>query len=91
MRKDILMAFVIIAFFLGTAIFVWEPSEGQSVTKFNGNNGFESDYVTLKEAGQNLYDSHLYVELEKNVPLSEASMKITTVNSGRGERRSPVK
>ncbi|MBN1389564.1 MAG: VCBS repeat-containing protein [Candidatus Thermoplasmatota archaeon] len=84
MSRNSLMAFLVVALFMGSALVLWEPGEGQFVDKFNGKPGLESDLVVLKGSGQTLYDPHLFVEVEKNVPISEASMKVSTVNSKTG-------
>jgi len=84
MSRKVVLAMMIVALFTGSLWVTGESGEGQYVDKFNGNNGMDWDYVRLKGSGINLYDSHLYIELEKNVPISMASMKISTENTETG-------
>ncbi len=73
-----------VALFIGSTIMVGDLGDGQYVDTFNGNQGPTSDLVELVGSGAQLYDSHLYLDLEKNVPISDASMKISTVDSKNG-------
>lgn len=56
---------------------------GEEINNFNGRGGPTEDLVYLKGDGR-LMDSHMYFEIERNVPLASASMKVTTVGSENG-------
>ncbi|MFW3146515.1 MAG: FG-GAP repeat domain-containing protein [Thermoplasmatota archaeon] len=84
MKERSIISFALIMLFFGSILFIGETGQGQYVDTFNGRGGPTWDYVTLKGSGSNLYDSHMYVELEKNVPISTASMKVSTFNSENG-------
>jgi hypothetical protein len=84
MNRNVVLAVMIVALFAGSLWITGDSGEGQYVDKFNGTGGLDWDYVNLRGSGMNLYDSHLYIELEKNVPISTASMKISTVNTETG-------
>ena len=84
MTRISLTTVLMVTLFVGSGLLLWEAGDGQVVDRFNGKPGLESDMVVLKGSGQNMFDSHLYVEVEKNVPLSHASMQVATVNSDTG-------
>ncbi|OYT44722.1 hypothetical protein B6U90_04855 [Thermoplasmatales archaeon ex4484_6] len=59
-------------------------SGGEKIDTFYDRGGPTEDLVVLKGTGNTIYDSHLYFEIERNVPVSSASMKISTENSAEG-------
>lgn len=84
MRERIVLAIISVALFMGSIFLSGAPSEGRYVDTFNGSNGPSTDHVELIGDGAELYDSHLFIDLEKNVPISSASMRISTVDTKEG-------
>ncbi|MEA3558934.1 MAG: FG-GAP-like repeat-containing protein [Candidatus Thermoplasmatota archaeon] len=84
MNQKMLFSIISVAFFFGSMIIIGPSGDGQIVNTFNGIAGPDEDLVKLVGSGSSLYDSHMYIDLEKNVPISTASMKISTVDSRTG-------
>ncbi|MDG6224347.1 MAG: hypothetical protein QCI82_02415, partial [Candidatus Thermoplasmatota archaeon] len=61
-----------------------DSGEGAYIENFFDRNGPTSDHVTLRGEGQTVYDSHLYFEIDRNVPIASASLKVSTVGTETG-------
>ena len=84
MVRRILTFSVLIILSASSAALLLDFGEGEYIERFNGRYGPSEDYVVLRGSGDMLYDSHLYFEIERNVPLSSASLKVETVNAASG-------
>ena len=70
--------------FLAGLIVAQPALDGQRIDSFQGKGGPSEDVVTLRGGQGELFDSHMYFEIEKNVPISSASLKVETVSAENG-------
>lgn len=57
---------------------------GEEVNKFYTPAPKDQDYVVLKGDGNEMYDPHMYFQIERNVPISNARLDVTTIGSDTG-------
>jgi hypothetical protein len=84
MQLDIKIASMTMVMMLAAIGFLVSPAEGEEIDFFMNDPMIKEDEVVLKGQGTQLYDSHMFFQIERNVPLSDAGMKITTLNSENG-------
>ncbi len=59
-------------------------SNGENIDYFMNDSMITEDIVVLKGDGSEIYDSHMFFQIERNVPISSAGMKISTQNTENG-------
>ncbi len=84
MRKMTIGFFLAMIMIMTALTAFFNYAGGEEVSNFMGRGGPTEGDVILKGEGSNIYDPHLYFEIERNVPISSASMDVSTVNSANG-------
>ncbi len=73
-----------IVLMLATVSILLSTAGGEEIDYFMNDTQIKEDTVVLKGSGAEIYDSHLYFQIERNVPISSAGMKIHTQNAAGG-------
>ncbi len=83
MNRSLTIVLVTFLMISGSLMFLLS-GKGEYVDTFNGKGGPFDETFTLKGSGANLYDAHAFIEVEKNIPIVSASMKVETMDAATG-------
>jgi len=84
MQRRTLGAFLAIILTTTMLMAFFNDAGGEMVDKFYDPAPVSEGTVVLKGDGSVLYDPHMFFQIERNVPISDASMEVTTIGSENG-------